>query len=342
MQLGNVQVNFLQSLVLAIEDCQIDPWPLFAEFGLDDLLHSHPERRISIPRYMRLGHKAIELTQREDIGLLMGTNTQAHHFGLLGFCAQSAETLGQALGTLIEFEKLFSQNSRGHSQIIKTESHTGFQFYSISPYNSYNLFVVDAFFAGWINLLKIFVGEQKLNLSGARVEIEFDTPSYAPSYEFWGLPVLFSQDKNILWLPNSLCQQKNPLANPISYQQIRQICHQQLNKLKQGQNISQQVAELIAMKLTGQTPSLKDIASDLHMESWTLKRRLQDEGNLFKNLLDDTRNALATRYIRDTALSLGEISYLMGFSAPVAFQRAFKRWHGIAPGLYRQQAKLRH
>ena len=339
MQLGDVQVNFLQSLVLAIEDCQIDPWPLFTEFGLEDLLDSHPERRISIPRYMRLGYKAIQLTQREDIGLLMGEKTQAHHFGLLGFCAQSAKNLEQALTVFIEFEKLFSQNSRGHSQILKTESHTGFQFYSISPYNPYNLFVVDAFFAGWLNLLKTFVGES-LNLSGARAEIEFDAPNYAASYESWNIPVNFSQENNVLWLPHSLCQQKNPLANPISYQQIRQICQQQLNKLKQGQNISQQVAELIAMKLTGQTPNLKDIASDLHMESWTLKRRLQDEGNSFKNLLDDTRKALATRYIRDTALSLGEISYLMGFSAPVAFQRAFKRWHGIAPGLYRQQKKL--
>ncbi|WP_028302596.1 AraC family transcriptional regulator [Oceanospirillum beijerinckii] len=335
MKLGDIQVNFLQSLLAAIKSCQLDPWPLFAEFGLGDLLGSHPDRHISIPRYMRLGHGAIQLTGREDIGLLMGRYNQCHHFGLLGYCAQSAETLGQVLSILIQFEKLSSRNSRGHSQIIHKEGMTGFQFYSISPYNHYNRFVVDAVLSGWLQIMLDLAGEKAVKASGGTIEIEFEQPPYSDRYRTLPIPVYFSQASNTLWLPNAFCQLKNPLANPISHKQLLQLCQQQLDQLQQGLNTRQQVAELIAMDLAGKTPTLNDIAQQMQLEPWTLRRRLQQEGITFKQLLDETRNGLATRYVRDTPLALGEISYLMGFSTPEAFQRAFKRWHGIAPGQYR-------
>ena len=72
MKLGDINVNILQCLYQAVEEQGKNPDPLFAEFGLGDLKNSHPERRISIPRYMRLGEKASRLTERDDIGILMG------------------------------------------------------------------------------------------------------------------------------------------------------------------------------------------------------------------------------------------------------------------------------
>ena len=36
-------------------------------------------------------------------------------------------------------------------------------------------------------------------------------------------------------------------------------------------------------------------------------------------------------------VSINETAYLVGFSEPAAFSRAFKRWTGLTPKLYRQQ-----
>lgn len=56
----------------------------------------------------------------------------------------------------------------------------------------------------------------------------------------------------------------------------------------------------------------------------------------FRGFVDELRQALALGYVRDPALNLVDISYLLGFSEQSAFQRAFKRWTAMTPGEYRR------
>ena len=92
----------------------------------------------------------------------------------------------------------------------------------------------------------------------------------------------------------------------------------------------------ISPLLQTQTLTIEQVANRLDMPPWTLRRKLKQENLNFKDLLDDTRKALALIYLRDPQYSLGEIAYLLGFSYPNAFQRAFRRWQGVPPGEYRQ------
>jgi AraC-like DNA-binding protein len=54
------------------------------------------------------------------------------------------------------------------------------------------------------------------------------------------------------------------------------------------------------------------------------------------DLLQDTRLQLARKYLGQRSRSVVETSYLLGFSEPSTFSRAFKRWTGMAPAEYRE------
>jgi AraC-like DNA-binding protein len=72
------------------------------------------------------------------------------------------------------------------------------------------------------------------------------------------------------------------------------------------------------------------VAKRLGLTSRSLQRRLKDEQTTFNAIREDVRRELAQRYLAD-GLAIAEISFLLGFSEPSAFFRAFKRWTGTTP-----------
>ena len=86
----------------------------------------------------------------------------------------------------------------------------------------------------------------------------------------------------------------------------------------------------------GQRPC---IAPRLHMSPRTLHRRLEEEGTSFRQVLTEVRRELAARHLSERRLAIGEIAFLLGFSEPSAFHRAFKRWTGHGPLSYRELAQ---
>jgi len=56
-------------------------------------------------------------------------------------------------------------------------------------------------------------------------------------------------------------------------------------------------------------------------------------------LLDEVRKATAGRYLDRSELAISEIAYLLGYSEPAAFHRAFKRWYATTPEHFRTRAR---
>ena len=106
MRLGDLSVGFVQSLADAVRSCGHDPAPLLDQFGLDPARLAQPLARLSIPRYMRLGHTAIQQCNQPGLGLLMGQASRLSQVGLAGVTAAQAPTVREAARALIRFEPL--------------------------------------------------------------------------------------------------------------------------------------------------------------------------------------------------------------------------------------------
>lgn len=334
MKLGDLSVGYLYSLQAALHTLGHSAEPLLQRFRIDAATLDTPQARISIPRFMRLGNAAIALSGRPDIGLLMGEHSRPSHLGLAGVTAQCAKDLHQAFSTLVRYERLSSQNYRGHSSFDAP----ALRFYSISPYNAFNLFVVDSALASRARLgMQLTGGKARLEA----VHIEFPAPAYAESYEqMFNCPVLFGQEYNqLIWQSGSLDIPLEQSA-PATFGHLQTLCEAQLQESGRQRRLRERVEEIISPQLHRQLPSLGSVARDLGMASWTLRRKLQQqEQTRFQYIIDDTRRDLALTYVRDTELALGEIAFLLGFSSPAAFQRAFKRWTAEPPGQFRRQQR---
>ena len=73
------------------------------------------------------------------------------------------------------------------------------------------------------------------------------------------------------------------------------------------------------------------VANNLGMSVRTLARRLSEEGTSFADILDDLRHDLSARYLKDPALSLNQIAWLLGYSMVTSLNHAFRRWTGTSP-----------
>ncbi len=76
------------------------------------------------------------------------------------------------------------------------------------------------------------------------------------------------------------------------------------------------------------------VAGRKHMSGRTPRRRLEQEGTTYQDLLNELRVTLARRYLGDR-LGVEEVAFLLGYSSPQAFRRAFKRQTGSAPLAFR-------
>ena len=77
--------------------------------------------------------------------------------------------------------------------------------------------------------------------------------------------------------------------------------------------------------------SMDLIAARLAVSRQTVYRQLKAEGVTFETVLDELRHRLAVHYLSGQKTSVNETAYLVGFSEPAAFSRAFKRWTGTSP-----------
>ncbi len=91
------------------------------------------------------------------------------------------------------------------------------------------------------------------------------------------------------------------------------------------------VRQALVDGLAGGQAGAEQIARSLGLSKRSLQRRLGEEGLRFKEILEDTRRALALSYLQRSEMSVQEIALLLGFADPSSFFRAFKSWTGQTP-----------
>jgi AraC-like DNA-binding protein len=82
------------------------------------------------------------------------------------------------------------------------------------------------------------------------------------------------------------------------------------------------------------------VAKALALSERTLSRHLAKEGATYAQVVDELRRSLVLQYLKDPALTLSQIAWLLGYEGSASFNHAFRRWTGSSPSEARSAIHL--
>ncbi len=83
--------------------------------------------------------------------------------------------------------------------------------------------------------------------------------------------------------------------------------------------------------------SMESVARTLGLSVRSLQRRLAEDGTKFQAELDRVRAGLASKYLRESNMTMTALADMLGYADVSSFSRAFKRTRGLSPLAWRRQ-----
>ncbi len=316
---------------LRSQDADVEAWLEGAQMSRAELME--PLGVVPFQRFRRLFLDAMRVGREPALGLFVGQRLVASTHGVVGAVAVNSQTVRQALEMMERFTRL-------RTSILEITydfgPHEGWlHFNEARPFGEVQRPLLEAVVLSIRNLLDdITMG------AGSMLEatFPFDEPEYSSlARELFRCQVHYGQPRAGLRAPSSILDLKLKLANPATFEVAEMICQRELARLAESDSYATRVRRLL---LGGQKgfPSLQVTAHLFHMTPRTLHRRLVDEGTSYRQLVESVRHTLAIEQLKSGRVAMDEIAYRLGYSDLSNFRRAFKRWEGVPPSVYRDSA----
>ena len=333
------QHSTLATLILPIAKALrmqgVEPMELFEAADIDPAMVINPDRRIPMEKMQTLWRMAEEATGDECFGLLAAEQLQPATLQGMGLAILASSTLYDALKRLVRFAHIF--HTGANLSLVDRDPYVDLEVRHQEERERDLVWASEDFAIGiGIVMCRITLGEY---FSPFEIECRRPTPADPDRYcSVLGTRVQFEREFNRVRYVKSDILEQLASANP----ELARVNDEQAEAYLASYtpvSTSRAVANKIIEHLPDGPPSQKDIAEAMHVSNRTLQRKLKEEGTSFIDLLQDARLSLAKKYLAQPQRSIVEIAYLLGFSEPSTFSRAFKRWTGHAPAEYRAEAQ---
>jgi len=299
--------------------------------GLASEALADPRVRVPIGTIVVILERARELTGEPCYGIFLGLQMRVSAHGYLGAAALVASTMREAINLSIQFLPIVTAalglrlRVEGRDASLIVEEYADF-----GP-------------ARDTVLLATLVGMGQIgeSLSGRSLpgyaDLALPKPAYADRLKLIDKRVRFEQPVHRLFFEASMLDTPYKMADPVALLAARDQCERILAALAQTPRVTARVRALMSND-KGNTPSLRAIASAMHVSPRTLKRQLAAEGTSFTKIEDEERREKALFLLGSPRLSLKEIADRLGYANLANFSRAFQRWTGHTPGEHRSLA----
>lgn len=337
---SSVSVAYLQGLLDYLERHGVASAALLERAQLSPQLLAQRDQRIAASTYLELLGLGVQLSGDDCLGLHLGEAVRPGYYGVLGYLIMSCATLADALHRQARYAALVG--NLGRVELADEPPREGLEpqvAHSWQPLLAQQQRQLsEETLAAWVTFGHWISG---LDVPPSEVRFQHAAPADTREHQrIFRCPVLFGQADNALVFPKRLLSTPLGQADAQVRLMLDAYADRLLGEIQQGHSVLDRARLELARQLPEAGADLGLIAARLALSPRTLQRRLREAGLSFNQLVDETRQQLVLHYLRDPALELAEIAFLVGFSEPGSLARAFRRWTGQSPGEYRRHLGL--
>ena len=309
--------------------------PILKKAGLTRRQVNDPDAKIPFHKHAALLTLVAEATGDGCFGLHLSLDVHPRQAGVLGYVLLNSSTLSDALRNLQRYHHVLSEGWEFDFKIDGEEA--AFLARMVDPLVEDERQVAEGGMSLMLHICEVIT---ETKITPIRVEFRHDKPKEARTIrKRFGCPIRYGQDRVALVLTRKLLDHAVEAADDELLKILKRHCRQILRTRPRTKELAFEAREMITALLPSGQPMIDDVARELGMSSRTLRRRLADQGLIYKQLVEDVRHKLALRYLRDRRIAFKQVVYLLGYSDLAAFNHAFRRWTGSSPSDYRQKCR---
>lgn len=302
--------------------------------GLDSAELLDPDARIKLRKVMAIWRQVLEAVPDPDFGVRLGARMQVRNIGLLGFLMMNSSTLGVALERLARFGRILDEAYPFSLELRRDRA-----IYSVEALPEERLTlprVADLNVAAFVAIMRELTQREI-------APIEVHLPYLGPPKDLAGYRTFFRCGIKFDQARPGIVLRREHLDLPVVAadlelgRYLENHAGEVIRALAPAGTISERVERALWAGMKEGELSLGLAASTLAMGPRTLQRRLRDEGTSFGQVRDSMRREMAVKLLRKPDLAVYEVAFLLGYSEPSTFYRAFRRWTGVPPLQYRAE-----
>jgi AraC-like DNA-binding protein len=299
---------------------------LMTRSGISPQELGDPDGRIPAVKLWYLWQEVIRQVPDPALGIVLGETLQdPSWFGLVGYTLAFSRTVGAALERLARYSRIV-----GETIGIEVEARDDRACISLVTDPQFELLrhPIDNRLASILRSLRSLSGR---SLTPLAVEFPYPRPKNLSEHRrFFQAPLHFGASRAALHMRKEDLMLPVVRADETLATYLDRLASRQLKELGAG-TMTERVGRVLWFELSGGTPSLHRIAERLGVSTRSLQRHLQEEGNPFRDLMDEFRREMAVRLGSVRNLSVQEVAFVLGYADSSSFHRAFRRWYRTSP-----------
>ena len=323
--------RFRVSAMLArrLEELRVAPADVLRQAGLPASLFDQERIQLTTDELFALYRGIAEASRDPAIGLRIGAEDRVERYDPIAIAAVLAQSLRDALQRLARYKQLTCPEEL---RVTERGDEARVQFRWLLADESEPTVLVEVCFARIVAIARR--GTDGV-VRPRRIELSSTGTKRKTYEEHFGCPIKLGARENAIVFARADLDRPFLTHNADLLAVVAPQLEAELSQALASKAIGERVKGILKRQLAGRRPGVEDVASELHLSSRTLQRKLAEEGLTFQQVMQDARRELARHYLLNSGLELNQTAYLLGYEDSNSFFRAFHDWEGSSPGDWR-------